>query len=145
MANYGGQNFTSFSGVNIKGSVALRMEGVDVAGTVKADLSEGLGRAWTFPNKSGTFPISGTFTVNLPVIAVNDFARTAITVTGVRTEDGIVVAIQGDPLKNAGAIQHPAVLIATKAGNGSLSLTFANLGATTTAYQDIICAYTAVR
>lgn len=145
MANFGGQNFTSFSGVNIKGSVALRMEGVDIGGTLRADLSEGLDRAWTLPNKSGTFPISGTFTVNLPAIVANDFARTAVTVSGIRVEDAILVTIQGDSLKNAGAIQHPAVLIAAKAGNGSMTLTFASPSGTTTAYQDIICAYTAVR
>ena len=145
MANYGGQNFTSFSGVNIKGSIMLRTEGVDVAGTLKADLSEGLGRAWTFPNKSGTFPIMGTFSVDLPVIVTGDFSRTAVTVSGIRVEDGIVVTIQGDPLKNAGAIQNPAQLIACAAGNGSITLTFDSLGGTTTAYQTIPCAYVAVR
>lgn len=145
MANFGGQNYTSFSGVNIKGSIAIRAEGEGVSGTLKMDLSEGLNRAWTFPNKSGTFPISGTFTVNLPAIAAGAFDRTAVTVSGIRVEDAILVTVQGDPLKNAGAIQNPAQLIAAAAGNGSITLTFASLGGTTTAYQDIICAYTAVR
>lgn len=145
MATYSGQDYTSFRAVNVRGSVQFRIEGVDSAGTIKADLSEGLSRAWTLPNKSGTFPIMGTFTVNLPVIVAGDFARTTVSVTGIRTEDAVMVTIQGDPLKNAGAIQNPAQLIAVAAGNGSLGLTFASLGGTTTAYQDIICAYTAVR
>lgn len=145
MANYSGFNFTNFVGVNLRGTANLRFAVDAAAGTFRADLSEGLDRAYVFPNKSGTFPISGTFSVNLPAIVANDFARTAVTVSGIRVEDALVVTVQGDPLKNAGAIQHPAVLLAAKAGNGSVTLTFSSPSGTTTAYQDIICAYTAVR
>ena len=147
MAVYGNQNYTSFSAVNLKGSVALRFagsaSGLEGTLSVKSD-DEGL-RSWVLPAKSGTFPISGTFNVSLPIIAANDFYRTAVTVSGIRVEDGIVATIQGDPLKNAGAAIHPAVLIAANAGSGSMPLTFANLGNTTTAYQEIPIAYTAVR
>lgn len=101
--------------------------------------------AYQFPAKSGIFPIMGTFNVQLPVIVAGDFSRTAVSVTGIRSEDGLVVTIQGDPLKNLGAVQNPAQLIACAAGNGSISLTFASLGGTTTAYQEIPCAYVAVR
>lgn len=145
MATYSGVNYTNFVAVNLRGSANFRFAVDAAAGTFRADLGEGLDRAYVFPNKSGTFPISGTFTVNLPAIASTDFARTSVTVSGIRIEDGLVVTVQGDSLKNAGAIQHPAVLIAAKAGNGSIGLTFSSPSGTTTAYQDIICAYTAVR
>ena len=147
MAHYGEQNFTSFSAVNLKGSVALRFagsaSGLEGTLSIKSD-DEGL-RAWQLPAKSGTFPIMGTFTVNLPVITGSNFARTAVTVSGIRAEDALIVTVQGDPLKFLGAQQHPAQLIAASAGNGSITLTFASLSTTTTAYQDIPCAYVAVR
>ena len=147
MATYGAQNYTGFSGVNIKGSVALRLagsaSGLEGTLSVKSD-DEGL-RAWVLPAKSGTFPIMGTFNVSIPVIAAGAFDRTAVTVSGIRAEDGLVVTVQGDPLKNLGATQNPVQLIAASAGNGSITLTFASLGGTTTAYQEIPCAYVAVR
>ena len=147
MSVYGGFNFTGFSGVNLKNTAAVRFgqSGSDVAGTLSVQSDDENARSWRLPAKSGTFPISGTFLVNLPAITGSNFARTAVTVSGIRLEDGIVATIQGDPLKNAGATQHPAVLIAASAGNGSITLTFASLSTTTTAYQDIPVAYTAVR
>ena len=144
MANFGGFNFTGFRGVNLKNTAIIRVDSDGVAGTLAMKELD-TARQWFLPNKSGTFPISGTFTINLPAIVAGDFSRTAVAVTGIRTEDAVLVTIQGDPLKNLGAIQNPAQLIATSAGNGSLTLTFASLGGTTTAYQDIICAYTSVR
>lgn len=146
MATYSGVDYTNFGAVNLRKSVAVRVQADAAAGTLRAELSEGVNRAWTLPNKSGTFPISGTFTVNLPAITTGvAFTRTAVTVTGIRTEDALVVMQMGDPLLQAGAIQHPAMLVAAKAGNGSITLTFSNPGATTTAYQDIVMAYTAMR
>jgi hypothetical protein len=147
MAVFGSQNFTTFNAVNLRGSVALRFagsaSGLEGTLSIKSD-NEGV-RAWQLPAKSGTFPIMGTFNVQLPAIVAGAFDRTAVTVSGIRVEDGLVVTIQGDPLKNLGAIQNPAQLIAASAGNGSITLTFASLGGTTTAYQEIPCAYVAVR
>lgn len=146
MATYGNQNYTNFGAVNLKGSTNVRLQAGAAAGTIRVDLSEGIDRAWTFPNKSGTFPISGTFLVQIPAITTGaGFTRTAVSVTGIRTEDALVITQMGDPLLQAGAVQHPAILLAAKAGNGSVTLTFANPGATATAYQEIVCAYTAVR
>lgn len=150
MSNYGGFNFTGFGGVNLKNTAAIRFANnsgtsINTAGTIAIPNDDEGDRAWTFPAKSGTFPIMGTFTVSVPVIAAGAFSRTAVTISGIRTEDGVVVTVQGDPLKNAGATQNPAQLIAASAGNGSLTLTFASLGGTTTAYQEVPCAYVAVR
>ncbi len=145
MATYGGFNFTSFKGVNLKNTAAIRVESDGKIGTLAVKESMDTDKQWFLPDKSGTLPIAGTFNVSLPVIAAGTFYRTAITVSGLRTEDGIVVTIQGDPLKNAGAIQNPAQLVAAQPANGSITLTFACLGGTTTAYQEIPCAYVAVR
>ena len=142
---FGNQPYTGFRAVNLSGSTAIRIQAGAAAGTIRAELSENLSRAWTMPNKSGTFPISGTFLAQIPAIAANAFSRTAITVSGIRVEDGLVVTEQGDPLLNIGSIIHPAMLIAAKAGNGSITLTFSSPSGTTSAYQEIVMAYTAVR
>lgn len=145
MATYGNQDYSNARAFNLYGSTALRFLADNASGTLKADLAEGVDRAWQLPNKSGTFPIMGTFNVSLPVVTAGEYYRTAVTVSGIRAEDGLVITIQGDPLKNRGAVQEPAQLIAAKAGNGSITLTFASLGGTATAYQEIPVAYLAVR
>ena len=147
MADFSGQNYTSFSGVNIKGSVALRVEGQGVSGTLRADLSEGLNRAWSLPNKSGTFPIMGTFSVQLPATStsVTQYSTIAV-VAGIRTEDAIAVipnkgSSAGYSFSNAGGTAR--VLIAAEAQNGQILLTFSNIGVT--GYVDQIYSYLAMR
>lgn len=40
MATYGGQDYTNFRAVNLRGSVQLRISGGAAAGTLRADLGE---------------------------------------------------------------------------------------------------------
>ena len=141
---FGSQNFTTFNAVNTKGSTSVRLQAGAVSGTIKADLSEGLDRAWTFPNKSGTFPIMGTFSVQLPA-ATTAFFSTIVTVSGLRAEDALVVM---PSRQNSAAYsfdngtQH--ILIAANPGNGQATLYFNNLG-NSTGYTDRWYSYLAVR
>lgn len=148
MATYGGQDYTSFKAVNVRGSTSFRIEAGGAAATIKADLSEGLSRAYTFPNKSGTFGVSGTFTVNLPAVTAFSVYSTNVTVAGIRTEDALVCAIQntGATINTTSwAARGFALLGGCQAGNGGVHLTFVNPADTATIYADLIMAYTAVR
>lgn len=148
MASYGNQDYTNFRAVNLRGSTAIRIEADSVSGTIRADLNEGIARAWTFPNKSGTFGISGTFTVNVPAISANSVLSTNVTVSGIRTEDAVICQIQ-NTFATIGttnwAVRGIAALVGAEAGNGGMHLTFANFAATATVYRDLILGYTAVR
>ena len=145
MAVYGAQNYTTFSGVNIKGSVALRFGNPNdaYAGT----LSIGGGsldgnRQWLFPNKNGTFPIAGTFQVQLPQ-AVAAFFSTIVTVAGITAEDALIVQLndtQGYDFENGTGY----VLVASKPGAGQVTLSFLNPG-NATGYVQMNASYIAVR
>lgn len=153
MANYGGFNFTGFSGVNLKNTAAIRFASpsglaVDVAGTVAVPSDDEGARAWTFPAKSGTFPIAGTFTVNMPSIAALSTSGTNVVISGIRSEDGLICSVQnmGTTLSLQGmAAQGFAFLAGSQAGNGGAYLTFVNPTTTATAIQNYVVAYAAVR
>lgn len=146
MAVYGNQNYTTFSGVNIKGSVALRFGNpVDAyAGT----LSIGGGsldgnRQWLFPNKNGTFPIAGTFQVQLPASQASPFFSTTVTVAGITAEDALICqlnAMQGYDFENATG----HILLTSQPGAGQVTLNFQNLG-NATGYVQMNVSYIAMR
>ena len=152
MANYGGRNFTGFSNVNLKGSGedpgVLRTEVNGFAATVSvSETYADQALAWSFPAKSGTFPIMGTFRVQLPATSTSvTLFSTAITVSGIRTEDAVAVfpnkgASAGYSFTNSGGTAR--ALIACEAGDGQIVLTFQNTG--TTGYVDQIYSYLAMR
>lgn len=151
MATYGGQDYTSFRAVNVRGSTNFRMESGAAAGTIKVDLSEGLDRAYTFPNKSGTFPIMGSFAIQLPALGVGTSVQSTIaTVAGIRAEDALVVMVNGGvsagygALTGAGATQR--IIYQALPGNGNITVSFLNYGAATgTGYVELVCSYLAVR
>lgn len=152
MANYNGFNFTTFSGVNVKNTLGLRFgpTGSDVAGTLSVPSDDEGSRAWTFPAKSGTFPIMGTFRVQFPTItsSSNTFS-TVVTVAGIRAEDAMVVQLNqgvsaGYSVVGMGSGATARVLNSVTPGNGSVTLGFINMGATT-GYADLIYSYLAVR
>lgn len=144
MATYGGQDYTGHKAVNLENSVSIRIWSGSAAGTFKADLSEGIDRAYTFPNKSGTFGVSGTFTVNLPAVTASTTSNTNVVVTGIRTEDGVIASMQN--MTTTGMSERGFVFLgAATPANGGLNLTFVNPTLTATVYKDIIIAYTAVR
>ncbi len=141
MANYSGQNHTSFSGVNVKGTIALRVSvgasGMESTLSARSD-DEGV-RAWQFPAKSGAFPISGTFSVNLASIsAATQLYTTTSTVAGIRSEDGLTVSIQSTFDNTA------RILVSATPGNGQITTNWYNLGVASNA-KDYVIAFTAVR
>lgn len=152
MATIGGQDYTGLRAINLRGSTKLRLEGDGgFAGTLSVRAAQDSSRAWTFPDKSGTFPIMGTFAVQLkgPGAAENSFS-TIVTVSGIRAEDALLVQLnRGSPSSgydligaNSGATAF--ILTSAKPGNGNVTLMFYNaLGATS--YVDLQCSYLAMR
>lgn len=145
MANYGGQNYTSFQGVNIKGSVALRVGSNDpYQGTVAISGGSLDGaRAWSFPNKNGVFPIAGTFQVQLPAAQAAAFFSTIVTVAGITAEDALICQIntmQGYDFENSTG----HVLVSSEPGAGQITLHFNNPG-NATGYIQANVSYIAMR
>lgn len=147
MAIYGGENFTNFKGVNFKNTAFIRVEGDGgVASTFSVKPSQDAGRAYIFPDKSGSIPIMGTFQVQLPSIAEVHYS-TAVTVSGIRAEDALIVQFNGVGVagttygfeQSTGYILKQAV-----PGNGSIKLYFHNLG-NATGYTDMTMSYLACR
>lgn len=147
MATYNKQDYTGHRGVNLNGSTAIRFDSGFAAGTMKADLSEGLDRAYQLPNKSGTFPIMGTFAVQLPgLTSTTNQYSTIVTVSGIRVEDGLMVqpnkgVSAGYSLSGAGGTAR--ILLSAEAQNGAILLTYFNQA--TTAYAELVYTYSAVR
>ncbi len=147
MANYGGQNFTSFSGVNVRGSIALRVVadgGFESTLAIKEAADQPF--AYKFPHKSGTFPIMGTFAVQLPAGAKAIYS-TIVTVAGVRTEDALIVQLNGanDATTTYGFGNSTGIILVNSVpGNGNVTLFFSNPG-NATAYVDLRASYVAMR
>ena len=108
--------------------------------------------AYQLPAKSGVFPIAGTFAVQLagPGAAENSFS-TIVTVAGIRTEDALIVQINGGNPSTSGYTLIGAnsgstafILTSAKPGAGNVTLMFYNaLGATS--YVNLTCSYIAMR
>lgn len=148
MATYNGQDFTTFRGVNTRATIALRFA-ADVAGnesTLSVRPSQDTARAYFFPDKSGTFGITGTFSVDLPIVASSGYLSTIVTVAGIRAEDALLIT----PMNNgaAGAIvsaRGVALIGDAQAGNGNITINFVNAFATATIARTSTFAYTAMR
>lgn len=147
MAHYGNQNYTSFQAVNLKGSVALRVGHNDpYQGTLAiAGGSLDGNRQWLFPNKNGTFPIMGTFAVQMSPI-VGAAYSTVVTVTGITAEDALVVQFNG----NSGSAQYGFanstgyIIVQAIPGAGNITLQIQNLG-NATGYIQLVGSYLAMR
>ena len=149
MATIGGQDYTNFRAVNLRGSTVLRLQGTDAGGTFRVDHLEA-DRAWSFPDKSGRFPIMGTFAVQLPAIAsTTSVQSTTVTVAGIRSEDGLAVLLNGGVSGGYGEISASSgatsrILFTARPGAGVITLGFMNLGVAT-GYVEFIASYVAVR
>ena len=151
--NLGPNNFTNFQNVRVRGTggnpgVVQFLATNALESTLSVNTSyQDSNYQWTLPAKSGVFPISGTFSVDIPVIAAASYALdTIVTVAGIRAEDGVTIT----PLNNGatGALMSArgyAMPINVVPGNGNLTITFANPLATATIFRTAIYAYTAVR
>ena len=144
-----GQAYTNFRAVNLRGSVVMRLQAGAVGGTVRVDHMEAA-RAWSFPDKSGRFPVAGTFAFQLPALAsTTSVQSTSVTVAGIRTEDGLVVTINrgvsagyGEVSVTSGATSR--ILAYAQPGAGVITLSFFNLGVAT-GYVELVGSYCAVR
>lgn len=150
MATYGGVNFTNFNAVNLRGSVVLRAQAGAVAGTFRVDHMEA-DRAWSFPDKSGRFGVMGTFAIQLPALAAStSFQSTTVTVSGIRSEDGLVCMFNSGTSAGYGDLNNGAgggtsrILMRAEPGAGNITLYFANLGVAT-GYVQYNMSYAAVR
>ncbi len=144
MANYGGFNFTTVRGVNLKNTAAIRVESEGFAHTLAVKDAADQALQWYFPQKSGTFPIMGTFAVQLPAATAAEF-NTLVTVSGIRVEDALVV----QPNKHVSAAYGfenttAYILTAAEPRNGQIALFFTNLG-NATGYVEQWYSYIAVR
>ena len=146
MATYGGQDYTNFRAVNLRGSVGVRLSADPSAGTLSASQIEA-DRAWRLPDKSGTIPVAGTFAVQFAanISAASSRFSTIATVTGIRTEDGLVVFpnFRG----NTGGYQQNTtmyILDGATPGAGNITLWFTNLG-NGTGYMESVFSSVAVR
>lgn len=146
---FGKNNYTGFQAVNLKGSGGI-LFGINDAnqGTISINsASLEASRNWNLPDKSGVFPISGTFAVQLPAALGNNvWFSTLATVSGIRAEDALTVSFQGEESTSYGygGTSTKYILLAGKPLNGQIQLDFYNLGQGT-GYTRQIYSYTAVR
>ena len=151
MAVYGDKSYTNFTGVNLKNTAAIRLE-LDggFAGTISVKPAPDASRAWTLPDKSGTFPIMGTFAVQLPAIAATTFTQSTIaTVSGIRAEDALAVwhntgVSAGYAEVGITSASTSRILARAYPGNGNITLVFFNFGAAT-GYVEWTFSYLAMR
>lgn len=145
MASFGGFNWTTFQGVNLKSTAAVRfVADGGFEGTLGVKEAADSAYAWKLPQKSGTFPISGTFTVQLPAISANTLGETNVTITGIRSEDALTCTIL-DTFNTVTTDRGMAFLAGARPANGGAHLTFYNPTGTATIYNELILSYTAAR
>jgi len=141
MATFSGKDYTSFKNINLKGNGGA-------APSLRND-SEG-GYAINLPQKAGTFPIMGTFTVQFPVItSTSNVYSTVVTVSGIRSEDALVVMLnKGNHASRdvfaVGSGSTARILNAVSPGDGQITMGFFNNGLTT-GYTELIYSYLAMR
>ena len=125
------------------GSGYISLQSRNTEGTISASAALEGARAWTFPDKSGVLAISGSFLVQLPAIATPLYSTT-VTVSGIRANDALVVDLSETGTYTYGEQGTKYIKIGTKPNNGSVTLSFYNLG-NATGYIELIGSYTAVR
>ena len=140
----GGENYTNFRAVRLRSSAALRLVGSGGEATFSVSHLEA-DRAYSFPDKSGRFPIMGTFAVQLPAATANVFS-TIVTVSGIRTEDGLVVMPNRGVSAGYNFIAAATyyILLGATPGAGNIELFFRNAG-NATAYLEQVYSFAAVR
>lgn len=101
---------------------------------------------WVLPNKSGGIGVTGTFAVQLGVIAASGYLETMVTITGLRREDAFFAGIRdlGGTTVTVTSRSYP-FLVATRPENGYANLLFVNPTTTSTVFTDMVLAYTTFR
>ena len=101
--NLDGKNYTNFPNLRVKGDGnkgpgAVRFQSTtDYEQTVQGDATyTDQDMTITLPAKSGKIALGGTFLVSFPAgNAINSVISTAVTITGLRVEDGVTATFQG--------------------------------------------------
>ena len=151
----GGLNFTNFENVRLtggrRGTAVLRFTNMGSSeGTLQVGELE-TGRYWSLPNKSGTFPIMGTFAIQLPALAATTFVQSTVaTVGGIRVGDGLVLSVNRGVSAGYGAMNNGTsgatarIFHSAEPGNGDVTVHFLNLGVAT-GYVELVASYAAMR
>ena len=143
--NIGGFNFTNFRGVRLSNTAAIRLVGDGgLEGTISFKASPDASRSFILPDKSGTLGVVGTFIVQLPAITGGNWNETSVVVSGIRTEDALVVSVL-DTFNTVTTERPQAFLAGSRPANGGIHLTFMNPSATATIPNELILAYVAAR
>ena len=151
----GGSSYTNFENVRLYGTTSgtgnIRFAGQNASeGTLTITTLDGA-RYWELPNKSGRFPIMGSFAIQVPAIAATTgLQSTVVTVGGITAPDALVVQVNGGTSAGYGAINNGTsgatsrILFQALPGAGNITITFANLGVAT-GYVEYVCSYLAMR
>lgn len=102
--------------------------------------------AISLPSKSGQIGVSGTFTVNLPVIGAASYTETAFVLSGIRAEDGLVCSLMSNSYETAVTTNRGFVMLGQARPSATgIDMVFLNPSATATVVQSPIIAYTVFR
>lgn len=102
--------------------------------------------ALSFPAKSGLIGVSGTFTVNLPAISALSYTETAVVITGVRAEDGLVCSLMSGAYETAVSTNRGMIMLGSaRPSNTGIDMVFLNFTDTATVVQSPIVGYTTFR
>lgn len=154
--NIGGVNFTNFSNIRVKGDGT---NSTPTPGAVRVVASSSLEStlsvnttyqdsnfAWTLPAKSGLIGVSGTFMVNLPAISAGSYTETAVVVSGLRAEDGLVCSMMNNAYETAVTTNRGFIILGQARPSATgIDMVFLNPTATATVVESPIIAYTAFR
>jgi len=155
MSTIGGFNFTNFQNLRLKGT----LDGVTSPAVIRFVATSGLESTlsinttyqdsnfqWYLPAKTGLIGVSGTLTVNLPAISAGSYVETAVVLTGIRAEDGIVCSMMSNFIETAVTSNRGIAMIGSaRPSNSGIDFIFYNPTATATAVQSPIIAYTQFR
>ena len=125
------------------GSGYISFQSRNTEATLSVSASLEAPRAYTFPNNSGVLTIGGSFLVQLPSIAERWYSTT-VTVAGIRTTDALVVDLSEKGTYVYGEQGTKYIKIGAIPNNGSVTLSFHNLG-NATGYIELVGSYAATR
>ena len=160
MSSIGGQEFTNFRNLRVRGSgtstttsgapgpAAIRLVATNaLESTLSVNTTyQDSNYQWTLPAKTGLIGVSGTFTVNLPAINAGSYAETAVVVSGLRAEDGLVCSMMNNSYETVVTTNRGFIMLGQARPSATgIDMVFLNPTATATVVESPIIAYTAFR
>lgn len=162
MSSINGSNFTNFQNIRVRGSGTSGTGGAPgVPGAIRFANAAAGGFESTFSVSTSQEANSdarldarptvrvgttGTFFVQLGVIAASGYLETMVTVSGLRREDAFLCNIRdmGGTAVTVTTRTYP-ILMGARPENGYAYLSFVNPTTTATVFSDLVMAYTAFR